>query len=43
MTDEKPKTPKPQAPKSETKRASKGYRKHLRRQKEAARKSNPGH
>lgn len=43
MTDEKPKTPKTQAPKPEKKRASKGYRKYLRRQKEAARKSTPGH
>ncbi len=41
MTDEKPKTsktPKPQAPKPAEKRASKGYRKYLRRMKEVARK-----
>lgn len=42
MTDEKPKTPKAQAPKPEKKRASKGYRKYLRRQKEAAGNPNAG-
>jgi hypothetical protein len=45
-TSETPKTletPKPQASKPEKQRASKGYRKFLRRQKEAARKPTPGH
>ncbi len=42
MTDETPKTPKIKAPKPEKKRASKGYRKYLRRQKAAAKKHNAG-
>ncbi len=42
MTDEKLKTPKVQAPKPEKKRASKGYRKYVRRQKAASRKPNAG-